>query len=692
MRSNGRRLLFSVLIPSLLLNGTGCGGSGSSSGLGLDAVTGEIADVGEDATSIGDTALLDVPGPDQEARGVDTLDESTGDLAETTEGDAQDGGCLEDCTEPPADPCTPCDADDECGRPQDLCTLLPDGTFCTVDCAVGATCPEGYSCLEVPLGEGSAEQCLPEAGVCADCWDPDGDSYGLGAACLGPDCDEGNPDVYPAAEDLPDMGFTDTNCDGIDGDLADAVFVSNAGVMSSESCSKDEPCLTIDKGLAAAADLGRHQILVQAGIHEELVSLENDDAGVGIYGGYDATWARGPADEEPFATVVIAPEFLETGPTVIVQATEVSFQNLVLEGLDASGLFPDSNQGSTSCVVHAEESTLSFQGVTFIQGDGAAGGAGASGVDAPQTPAASGAEGLHRLYWSLLCGQPAQAGGAGGTGCQPGGAGGEGGFWSCAAPEPELLEAWAGEDGAGGSGEGGGAGGNGGELQYGAWGEAGVLGQDGAKGAGGAGGAGAVYLDGRYLGDEGNPGALGEQGGGGGGGGGQAVLVLPPATHAIHGAGGGGGGGGGCRAEAPGGGGGGGGASLGIMATECSLTVQGCVFQRGGGGAGGGGGPGALGQPGGAGGSGGIDGNTLEVCGGNGGDGGDGGSSGGGGGGAGGPAFGIVLSGMTPDDFVQVDNTFLDGAGGSGGPGGDGEAAEPGEDGSEGALGEIELL
>lgn len=51
--------------------------------------------------------------------------------------------------------------------------------------------------------------------------DLDGDLTG-GAA----DCAPLDPSVHPGAPDRPDLDFTDTNCDGIDGDKSQAIFVS----------------------------------------------------------------------------------------------------------------------------------------------------------------------------------------------------------------------------------------------------------------------------------------------------------------------------------------------------------------------------------------------------------------------------------------------------------------------------------
>jgi hypothetical protein len=48
--------------------------------------------------------------------------------------------------------------------------------------------------------------------------DQDGDGYGTAACSYEPDCDDGDPNIYPGAED-PLGDDIDQNCDGVDGEL-----------------------------------------------------------------------------------------------------------------------------------------------------------------------------------------------------------------------------------------------------------------------------------------------------------------------------------------------------------------------------------------------------------------------------------------------------------------------------------------
>jgi len=127
--------------------------------------------------------------------------------------DVDNDECSNGCVEVIGDLCSPCTDDSQCGRDVDLCTEMPDGDFCTVDCSDGAGCPEGFECTEILSGDTViAQQCLPLSGVCAPCYDPDEDGYGIGPDCLGPDCDESNDQVNSGAVEICDG--IDNNCDG----------------------------------------------------------------------------------------------------------------------------------------------------------------------------------------------------------------------------------------------------------------------------------------------------------------------------------------------------------------------------------------------------------------------------------------------------------------------------------------------
>jgi hypothetical protein len=451
--------------------------------------------------------------------------------------------------------------------------------------------------------------------------DLDGDGY----TAVGGDCAPKDASIHPGAVDQPDLGFIDTNCDGIDGDAAKAVFVSPVGSDSNPG-TKASPMLTVPAGVsAAAAHTPAFAVYVAVGTYSGSVALAT---GVGVYGGYDpASWAR-PATGA--TTISGSPAALAQG------ATGVVLQLLTLEG---------GTSGSSYGLLAIQGSDVTLDGVTVQSGAGDAGTAGSVGGIGN-----NGGDG----------GSPSGAAkGTAGTGIFSGGVGGAGGSG--------LVSGTAGGSGQP-SGVGGGTGGAGGAGRY------GVDGTDGGPGAGtigpggpGAGGAGSYLSSGFGAGNGvgGFPGQAGAGGGGGGGGGGLLDCLEGPPCFSYAGGGGGGGGGGGSGGEG-GAGGTGGGGSFGIYAFDSQVTILagGCTITAGDGGSGG---SGAGGGTGGAGGSGGTGSGGLGGgLGGNGGAGQYGTAGGTGGGGAGGPSIGIFHGGSSTLTGT-ANATITHGSGGAGG-------------------------
>jgi hypothetical protein len=124
--------------------------------------------------------------------------------------DVDNNACSNTCVPAASILCQPCSADTECGRTVDRCVTLPGGRYCGTNCSGDADCPSDYRCASV---SGAAErQCIPRSGVCAPCFDPDGDGYGTGPECRGSDCDETSTVSYVGATEVCDD--LDNDCDG----------------------------------------------------------------------------------------------------------------------------------------------------------------------------------------------------------------------------------------------------------------------------------------------------------------------------------------------------------------------------------------------------------------------------------------------------------------------------------------------
>ncbi|UCG60114.1 MAG: hypothetical protein JSU70_11440 [Phycisphaerales bacterium] len=445
-----------------------------------------------------------------------------------------------------------------------------------------------------------------------------------------------------------------------------AVFVSMTGT-DNDVCTQSDPCRTIGRGLEVALAHGVSSILLQTGSYDELLELDSSCTGIRIYGGYDLDWRRGVHDLHGHNTTITGGYSSSDDQymTVKARSAQVVFQNLELVGPDAVGQIDGS--GRSSYVVHAVSSDLTFNKVSFVQGDAATGENGQDGTSAGATRANDGASGSDSERYPTACDDNNGAfGGSGGYGsCDgietSGGNGGRGGHMDSDCIFPQDYDATPGSNGSTGSHFGGGFGGSGGNLC-----SNGTNGQNGAPGSDGAGGAGGssylIYSDHWWAGSNGRTGAIGAHGSGGGGGGGGGGCDT--GTDAS-GAGGGGGGAGGCGAPAAGSNGYGGGGSFGVFALSSIIEVRDSDFERGNAGAGGRGGNGGDGQPGGLGGAGGE--GPGDGWGGDGGNGGRGGHSGGGGGGTGGYCYGIYTYNTR---VTESANTYGGGNPGSGGSGG----------------------
>ena len=506
----------------------------------------------------------------------------------------------------------------------------------------------------------------------------DGDGDGFFAP---QDCNDADAAINPGAADLPDPTLTDHNCDGIDGTIASAVFVSVDGIDVAGCGTIAVPCNTIGFGNARAVSLSKTQVYIGVGTYNESVQLRN---GVSLYGGFSTNFTSRSAATR--ARITGSAQYLTTGIMYTVLGENLSlpssFVALVIEAPDAIGQQVNgSGRHATGILLRNTTANVSIARSDIIAGNGSPGAVGFAGTSSPQGGGSlNGSQGGSADSYAKVCDNTSRGAGGFGGGISPGhgGSGGAGGTMDtdCSHPTtfpflPPDLTARSGSNGSDG------------EMSAGMFGQRGLAGppcfagSDGGPGlvidgVNGASGGGLTSSNGLLVVATGGTGGLGEDGGGGGGGGGSGGCDT--GVNDSHGAGGGGGGGGGLRAPSGGGGGRPAGASLGIYLSNAIATVQNVDITLGIGGAGGAGGARGLGQPGGLGGPGGLAAGSAKA-GGAGGDGGRGGHSGSGGGGSGGPSVGILQIGGS---LVESLNTFRGGAGGLGGLRGDGAAASTG--------------
>jgi hypothetical protein len=523
--------------------------------------------------------------------------------------------------------------------------------------AGGATdVADGAAEVGTPTDDGGAE-----AADAADASDAAGADGAEGDGDVAGDAEAGC--VPTGAADLPDDAFVDANCDGIDGDRAQAIFVAVTG-SDANAGTMQAPMRTVAAGLAAAQAGTKPAVYVSEGTYDGALTLLS---GVSIYGGYslDHGWARSAA-----YTTKISSSAVVNGRIVAVEGQNVTasttLDRLSLETADAT------SPGVSTYAMHCTNCT----GVTLKNSHLVAGAGGPGLAGAPGAMGMSGVNGSFGANGS--CDSGAGPGGIGGAllcdGVDvSGGRGGDGG--------PEAASAQSGTNGGVGfnGAASGGPGGPGCNVGFGqsCAGSPGGSGSNGspASGAGtdGPGGNGGVVSAGYWLVGSGGPGLMGSHGrggGGGGGGGNQSGFSLDDGG----GNGGGGGGSGGCGGRLATGGGAGG-SSFGLfLEGSTGFVMSGNTIvggTGGGGGAGGTGGPG--GQPG-------MGANGGQICplevgsGGMGGNGSAGTRGGHGGGGTGGVSFGVYRSNTT---VTVAGNDLSAGTPGHGG-------ASPGNPGAQG--------
>jgi hypothetical protein len=625
--------------------------------------------------------------------------------------------------------CTPCSGTVECGASgENQCIASASGgSFCGRDCT-SVSCPTGYSCTKVAPGDAgvASMQCVPTSGAC-DCGPAQmGMTKGcslptpLGTTCAGQrtcmgaagwsDCKP------PSTTDVPDGNFADENCDGIDGDVTDGIFVASEanGGTDSDACGLryDNPCGTITNGTRRAKVLGKHFVYVQAGVYNEAVILRD---GVSVFGGYDSKWQRAsrttPLHDTRITGVLYTTDDQFVGIVAHNLTSPTTVGDLWITGGNATG--SSGGSGRSSYGVHASSaSALKLDRMTINAGQGAPGAHGGDGTSAPLVNATmamkGGTGGDFDRCGGIGCpGCDSSVHGGGGTkvanqcgaytdGDTTSGKGGNGGtkdtycgcgadFWNCNYDNtpgssgdnaPIYL---ANQYGGGGAG--------GGTCAAGTTTPAGAAGRV-ANGAGGAGGlAGGRIVNDYWYANRGETGHLGKHGGGGGGGGGAGGCDTNSDT---AGSGGGAGGAGGCAASGGGIGGEGGGGSFGVFVYNSTVAITDVDIQLASSGRAGDGGLGGQGQSGGDAGDGGR-GSDTTPAGGQGGRGGHGGHGGGGGGGSGGVSVGLY----TASAAVTQTRTTIHGsavAPGDGGlPGGsapnapvdqrDGQSGQPGSKG-----------
>lgn len=568
----------------------------------------------------------------------------------------------------------------------------------TGGCAAGEHCATVGGTFTCVAGCASVADCAPDAGAseeccnsactdtasdpsnCGACADPCPSRPNAGAGCAAATCQwvcspgyvdlNGDLEAQPGTAtsdgcechstgpvDLPDLAFADTNCDGIDGTVGDAVFVDILTGLDTNPGTMALPMQTIQAGITTAAAQASppgfpspvKAVYVSMGTYNESVTMVD---GVSVYGGYDAAskWARANGN-----TTVIQ------GGTTAVTAADLKTDQQEIQLFAIHAAAPTAPGGSSYGIqISGQAASTSFvlRGCTVTAADAAAGQSGANGAGGAY--GANGASGPGgSAGGTSTCGAFGGNGGAAGDGASNGVAGLNGGGGAC----PGLGGAGTADSGhcCGGGG-----------LSAPDVATPGCPGTNGAN-ASSAPALGTLTSSADFVpsSSKGGKGGTDGSGGGGGGGGSGDSTACDWCSCAcccdVFGGAGGGGGGGGCAGNA-GGGATGGGGSFAVLAAQSQILVDTCSMTAGKGGNGGSGGNGGLGGGFGVGGAGGPPRGGSAGFGAPGKNGGAGGAGGSGAGAPGGPSVCVVYSAASAP--VLTGFTCTRAGGGQGGVGG----------------------
>ncbi|HEY0880807.1 MAG TPA: hypothetical protein VGD87_04710, partial [Archangium sp.] len=128
-----------------------------------------------------------------------------------------------------------------------------------------------------------------------------------------------------SSTDLPDLQFVDANCDGIDGELMNGVFVSPSGNDANPG-TRSQPVLTLAEAMNKQSLTGKRDVYIAAGNYTNTLRILGA-AGVNVAGAYHpTTWQRALSNQ---VTITSANPGLEIDGSnnVVVQAIRVDAAN-----------------------------------------------------------------------------------------------------------------------------------------------------------------------------------------------------------------------------------------------------------------------------------------------------------------------------------------------------------------------------
>ena len=161
--------------------------------------------------------------------------------------------------------------------------------------------------------------------------------------------------------DDPDDNFTDSNCDGIDGDKSKAIFVAATG-SDTAGGSMELPVATLTHGIELAIAKGKDVYVCKGDYSEDTIQL--NAKGVRVYGGYDcsAKWVRNSQSQ---------PHLVSTSSTAI-SIKDVS-DAVVFDRVDFTAANGKSGSENSIAVFVSNSKNVTLRRGTLQAGSGADG-------------------------------------------------------------------------------------------------------------------------------------------------------------------------------------------------------------------------------------------------------------------------------------------------------------------------------
>lgn len=180
----------------------------------------------------------------------------------------------------------------------------------------------------------------------------DADLDGFGTEC---DCDDSDTDIQQLALDVPDSQTIDANCDGIDGDRYESIFVSVNGTYAADQTSYGSPTSDLEGSLEIAAEMGKPILISEGDYNIDGFSVPD---GVSAFGGYSSTFLDRDVLLQSHETRLINPDLNDDGATISLKGLG--------GGVHFGGLtFMNNSVAPLQVGVVIEDSTVLFENCDF---------------------------------------------------------------------------------------------------------------------------------------------------------------------------------------------------------------------------------------------------------------------------------------------------------------------------------------